>query len=237
MTASSAPLHDFLPDLAAVDRYTERLLATARSLDPGTLGAPSRCAGWTRGHVLTHISRNADALVNLVRNATTGSTTPMYASAEARVADIEAGAGRHLPEQVADLETSADRFRTAAAQLTPEVADVRLAARNNTSVRARFLPSMRLREVVIHHVDLDAGFTFADVDDDVVRQLLEDAVRRLRAHPEAPSLTLRTEEGVSWSLGEGGPTVSGSRVAVLGWLTRGLTEGVEGDLPALPFGG
>ncbi len=234
---AAPPPTDFRADLAAVDRHTELLLATARALDPGSVEAPSLCAGWTRGHVLTHISRNADALLNLVTNATTGSSIPMYTSPESRDGDIEAGAHRPMPEQVADLETSAARFRAGAEGLSEEVADVKLAARNNTSVRARFLPFMRLREVVCHHVDLDAGFTFADLDGDLALAFVEDLVRRLRANPEAPSMTVRTGEGDAWSIGDGQPTVSGSRVAVLGWLARGQTAGLVGDLPTLPFGG
>jgi maleylpyruvate isomerase len=234
---AATPPPDFRADLAAVDRQTDLLLATVRTLDPGSVEAPSLCAGWTRGHVLTHVSRNADALLNLVTNATTGATTPMYASPESRDGDIEAGAHRPMPEQLADLETSAVRFRAAAEGLTEEVADVKLAARNNTSVRARFLPFMRLREVVFHHVDLDAGFGFADVEDDLVLPFVEDLVRRLRANPETPSMTIRTDEGDAWSIGDGQPTVSGSRTAVLAWLARGQTAGLVGDLPTLPFGG
>ncbi len=234
---TAAPPTDFRADLAAVDRHTERLLATARGLDPATVEGPSLCEGWTRGHVLSHISRNADALLNLVTNATTGSTTPMYASPESRDGDIEAGAHRPMAEQVSDLEASADRFRAGAEGLTDEVADVKLAARNNTSVRARFLPFMRLREVVFHHVDLDAGYTFADVESALALQFIEDTVRRLRANPATPSMTIRTDEGDAWSIGDGRPTISGTRAAVLGWLTRGLTDRVVGDLPTLPFGG
>jgi maleylpyruvate isomerase len=234
---AATPPTDFRADLAAVDRQTDLLLATVRTLDPGSVGAPSLCAGWTRGHVLTHVSRNADALVNLVTNAATGATTPMYASPESRDGDIEAGAHRAMPEQLADLETSAVRFRAAAEGLTEEVADVKLAARNNTSVRARFLPFMRLREVVFHHVDLDAGFGFADVEADLVLPFVEDLVRRLRANPGTPSMTIRTDEGDAWSIGDGQPTISGSRTAVLAWLARGQTAGLVGDLPTLPFGG
>jgi maleylpyruvate isomerase len=237
MSDATAPPQDFRADLLAVDRHTDRLLATVNGLDPSSIGAPSLCAGWTRGHVLTHIARNADALLALVTNATTGSTAPMYASPEARDRDIEVGAHRPLAEQVGDLEASAARFRSAAESLSDEVADVKLVARNNTSVRARFLPFMRLRELVIHHVDLDAGFGFADVDEPVLLQLLQDTVRRLRANPETPSMAVRTDEGDAWSIGDGRPTVSGTRAAVLGWLARGQTAGVAGDLPTLPFGG
>jgi maleylpyruvate isomerase len=59
---TTTPNMDFRTHLVAVDRHTEQLLATARSLDPGSIGDPSLCPGWTRGHVLTHIARNADAL-------------------------------------------------------------------------------------------------------------------------------------------------------------------------------
>ena len=58
---------------------TDRLLATVDGLDDAALRQPSRLPGWTRAHVLTHIARNADGLVNLVTWARTGEETPMYA--------------------------------------------------------------------------------------------------------------------------------------------------------------
>jgi maleylpyruvate isomerase len=225
---------DFRTHLVAVDRHTGLLIQTARSLDPGSLGEPSRCPGWTRGHILTHLARNADALVNLVTNATTGSSTPMYASPESRETDIEAGAGRPLDEQVVDVETSAARFASAAAGLTDEMTDLPLVARNNTKVKAGYLPFMRLREVVLHHLDLNADYGFADVDDDVVLWLLQDTIRRLSRDPETPSMSIRTDEGDVWSIGDGQPIVSGSRAEVLAWLTRGVTTGVTGTLPTVP---
>jgi maleylpyruvate isomerase len=235
MTDPTATLNtDIRTNLAAVDRHTQLLLATARSLDPGSIGDPSLCPGWTRGHILTHIARNADALLTLVTNATTGSSTPMYASPEAREADIEAGAGRPLAEQVADVESSATRFAEGAAALTDELSDVPLLARNNTKVKAGYLPFMRVREVVLHHLDLDAGFGFADVDGEVALVLLQDTVRRLRHNSETPSMSIRTDEGDVWSIGDGRPIVSGTRAAILGWLTRGVTSGVTGDLPTIP---
>jgi len=224
-------------DLDAVEAQTTRLLETVRGLAPDSLGRPSLCAGWTRGHVLSHIARNADGLVNLVTAATTGRDIPMYASPEARHADIEVGSGRPLAEQLADLEDGAGQWRQAAAALGEEHAEVRVEARGGVTVRGGYLPFMRLREVVIHHVDLRAGFGFVEVDDDVLKTLLDDQVKRLGRNAATPSVTIRTDEGDAWSIGDGRPTVSGSRAAVLGWLTRGLTEGVVGDLPTLPFGG
>ncbi|KIX77423.1 mycothiol maleylpyruvate isomerase, partial [Streptomyces sp. MBRL 601] len=77
---------DPVRDLTRLDEATARLLTVAGTLDDAALAEPSRLPGWTRGHVLSHLARNADALLNVMAGR------PMYASAEARDADIEAGA-------------------------------------------------------------------------------------------------------------------------------------------------
>ena len=77
--------------MGEVDAATSRLLRTAASFDTADLAAASLLPGWTRGHVLAHLARNADGFVNLLTAARTGEALPMYASLEARTADIEAG--------------------------------------------------------------------------------------------------------------------------------------------------
>ncbi|HZC40516.1 MAG TPA: maleylpyruvate isomerase N-terminal domain-containing protein, partial [Streptosporangiaceae bacterium] len=77
-------------ELAGIQHATGRLLDTIAGLTEAQARAPSLLPGWTRAHVLTHIARNADGLANLLRWARTGTQTPMYASAGARDADIEA---------------------------------------------------------------------------------------------------------------------------------------------------
>ena len=47
-------------------------------------------------------------------------------------------------------------------------------------------------------------------------------------------MSIRTNEGDVWSIGDGRPIVSGTRAAVLAWLTRGDTAGVVGTLPTIP---
>lgn len=237
-SATPAPATSLLvADRSAVDTHTDLLLATVRALDPAQVGAPSLCEGWTKGHVLAHISRNADALLNLVTSAVTGEVVPMYASAAARDVDIEAGARRPLDEQVADLETSAARLGAASQGLTDDLADHTVTARNNVVVRVGALPFMRLREVVYHHVDLGSGFGFDDVDATLTLRFVEEQVRRLRLNRETPSMTIRTDEGDAWTIGDGELAVSGSRSAVLAWLARGTTDDLVGELPTLPFGG
>src|SRR5919204_6987059 len=82
--------------------------------------APSRLPDWSRGHVLAHLARNADALVNLLTWARTDVPTPMYASAAARDADIARDADRPLADHLEDLRLSAARFDAAADALPEE---------------------------------------------------------------------------------------------------------------------
>ena len=222
--------------LDAVADQTDAFLRTARSLDD--VQSPSLCAGWTRGHVLTHVARNADGLAALVRAAVDGSGETMYPSTQARDADIEAGAGRPAAEQVDDVEGTAQALATQLPRLTTEQAEVRLERTpGQFLIKAKNIPFMRLREVVFHHVDLLGGFGFGDLEPELQRLLLNEEVRRLRAAAPPPDLTLRTPDGDEWTVGVGTASVVGERGALLGWLGRGLTDGLSGDpLPRLPEG-
>src|SRR5215211_3296162 len=106
-----------LPHLTETAAATRRLLAGLAELSDADLRAPSLLPGWSRGHVVAHLCRNADAVTNLVAWAATGQERPMYTSQAARDAAIEAGAGRPLAEQLADAEESAERFLAAARDL------------------------------------------------------------------------------------------------------------------------
>ena len=228
---------DTRPDLLeALDRQTARLEATTERLDD--VAAPSLCEGWSRGHVLTHLARNAEGIAALVRAAVDDSGETMYASAEARDADIDAGAGRPVEEQARDVRDTAAAVGSELRRLRPEHGETRLERVPGVRfIPARHLPFMRLREVVYHHVDLDAGFGFADVDAPLLVVFLDDEVKRLRRCDPAPDLTIRTTEGDEWTVGLGTTTVSGDRASVLAWLARGLTDGVSADpLPHLPEG-
>jgi maleylpyruvate isomerase len=226
-------------NLELLEAETRSLLATATRLDDAAMAAPSLCEGWTRAHVVTHVARNADALCHLARWATTGVPTPMYASPEARDADIAEGARRPAAEQVADLVSSAARFAEIAPSLAGAGEEQQVEVRGGRKVPGRDLPTLRLREVVLHHVDLDMGFTLADADAGFVERTLRRAVATLADAPAAPSLRIRSDEGDVWSIGDGATYVTGSRAGLLLWIARGRTDTVtaEGPLPALsPWG-
>jgi maleylpyruvate isomerase len=217
-----------------VDQATERLLQTASELDEVT--APSLLPGWTRGHVLTHIARHADAFCNLLSWARTGVENPAYASPQARADGIEAGAGRPLEEQIEDIRTSHERLADAAAAMTGEAWTFRIPTRGQT---AATLPWARLREVEVHHVDLAAGYTPENWSDGFALRLLREIVGG--AGPDTPAMVLRPY-GIEHPLtigaaGDSTPTVGGPTRAIAAWLagrgdTTELTVSPDGEFPA-----
>ena len=144
--------------LAAVAAAEERLQRTVRRMRPEQVFEPSALPGWTRGHVLAHLARNADALGNLLTGARTGAPTPMYPSPQARDEGIEAGARRPLPEQLQDLRDSAQRLAEVAATL-PDLAWAVEVPHRTGAFPASGVPAKRLREVEYHHVDLALDYT------------------------------------------------------------------------------
>jgi len=209
---------------AELERATGRLLATVESLP---LHASSLCPGWTRGHVVTHLARNADAYVNLLTWARTGVRTPAYASPAAREADIEAGAARPAAVQLADLAAAATRLATAIDALPPEAWSVVVALPSGTEVPAARLVWSRLCEVELHHVDLAAGYGPADWPEAFALRLLHDP-----ATPRAATLT--TPDGTVLLKVPDAPTVTGPPHALAAWLTgRGDGTGLTGELPDL----
>ncbi len=219
------------------------LSATVADLTDADLAEPSLCAGWTRAHVLAHLAHNADALRRLVHWSTTGEHTPAYASPEARDRDIEDGEARSAGELRSDLARSSAEFADAAQALRgrDDLVDVRTGSTSMPLPGAR-IPWARVREVAYHHADLQAGYGFAHASPAVLEHGLHEAMARMEAAadrpgaPEPPGVTVSTTEGDRWQLGDGSQYVSGDRAAVLGWLARGLTDGLhhEEPLPALP---
>jgi maleylpyruvate isomerase len=226
--------------LPEIDRATARLLATARKLDDADLAAPSRLPGWTRGHVLAHLARNADGCVNLLTWARTGIETPQYASDERRDADIETGAGRSGAEQVADLVASAERVDEAVAQMPADAWAAIVRWRSGRARPAAYVTWARLCEVEVHHTDLDAGYTPTDWSDAFVHRLLHELAVDL-ANGMAPVRLHTVDLGHELTIGpDPTVTVSGPGPAIASWLAgrsagTGLTVTPDGPLPTVPI--
>lgn len=216
-------------------------LAAGR-LDPGQLAGPSRLPGWSRGHVLSHLARNADALVNLLTWARTGAEARMYASPTERADGIEAGAYRALPEQLADLAAAGERFTAAAAAVPPDRRSFPVLSAQGREIPASEVPWLRVREVWLHLVDLDAGHDIDAVPPDVAWTLAADvaawmssrtqATAELRAEGQPDTIRLGQADGAD----EAGAVIEGSPQRIAGWLTGRIQgqAGLTGDLPDLP---
>jgi maleylpyruvate isomerase len=229
--------------LAVVRRLAGRLDEVVAELDESAAKAPSRLPGWNRQHVLSHLARNADALVNLLVWAQTGVEHPMYPSKADRDADIEEGSHRMLRVVQEDLTAATERF-TVAADAMPEAAWAnQVVGSRNLRIPAARVPWMRAVELVVHTVDLDCGIDFeegAELAGDGLSYLLNQvaflwkdrddvAARRVEAAPGGPVLQIGTASSETVS------RVTGPAPAVLGWLT-GRTDGagLTGELPELP---
>src|ERR1700734_1919929 len=151
-----------------VDESTGRLLAGTAAITDARAREPSLLPGWTRGHLLTHLARNAAGLRNLLTWARTGVMTPQYPSAAARDEDIEAGAGRSAAELRADVAESAAALAAEAASLPEAAWQASVHGIHGKAHPARFTLTRRLSEVEIHHVDLDIGYQVGDWPDSFV---------------------------------------------------------------------
>lgn len=225
---------DHVHDLALVREATERLLSAAGKLDDAAVAEASRLPDWTRGHVLAHLARNADALVNVLAGR------PMYASAEVRDADIARDAGRTLDVHLADLRAGAARFTEAAE--APGDPDRTVELRNGVTDSAARIPFRRLVEVELHHVDLGIGYELADLPGEFTARAIGYLAARYSGHPGVPAVTLAAADGARWRTGaaEGAPVaVPGTAPALLGWLSGRGARGADltaagAPLPALP---
>ena len=249
--------------LAQVTEDTGLLIRQAEALDDEAVREPSLLTGWTRGHVLTHTARNADALGNLLVWAETGERHDMYASREQRNAGIEAGAGRTAAQLAADLQEASQRFIEAATRLSPDRWAAQVEMRPGGRARpARFILWWRYQEVLIHHVDLDAGFSpahwpaeFTGPQLEFVAEQMSDAAQNGTGAAVANGAGTGTEQGAGFRLhaedtdrrvgvqcdpgDEAKPLVRGAEPGLLAWLIGrsagdGLTVEPAGPLPTPP---
>jgi maleylpyruvate isomerase len=225
-------------------RDGETFLAAQLSTLAGSgITEPSLLPGWTRAHVVGHLTGNADALVNLLRWARTGVETPMYRDPQARLDAIEQLARRPAAALLGEAHGSAAAL-AATVEQTPEPSwpkTVRSAL--GRTIPASEVPWMRTREVWIHAVDLDTGAWFDAFPAALVDRLLADAAATLTGRAECPAVTLAPGDRTrTWSLGpaQSPATVTGTAADLLGWVIgrshRDLPVAVTSrePLPRLP---
>ena len=224
-----------------VAEATRRFVDAVSALSDDQVGEATLIPPWTRGHVITHIARAADSYRRLLTGAIEGVEAPQYPSMEFRAEQIEAGAGRTVPELVADVSESSARFEEMMRALPDAAWRAKVRMRPGELRDPAELPLIRLRELEVHHVDLDVGYNFADIAPDTAVWIIDDVLMELRRRDPIRPLRLKaTDTELSRELGIGGPLITGTRVALLAWLS-GRTPGADlavvgGEaVPAAPY--
>lgn len=193
-----------LPHAELLDQLSQsqaRLEASLSGLTDEQAREPSLLPGWSRGHVVTHLCRNADAMRRLTLGVLAGEPAEMYPGGpDARNAAIEEGADRPAALLAADHEFAGTRLLSTLRLLPLDLLDSTVQWRR--PIAARELTSLRWREVEIHHVDLGLDYTAADWPPQFVAMTLSSELPALQAmHPEVQVPDLPDHELLAWLLG------------------------------------
>ena len=225
------------PVIPLLESATRRLVRTVDALDDVQFGEPSLLPGWTRGHVIAHLVLNAEGLAAAMEGVREHRPTPMYASPEDRNSDIEALSSAD-PGVLRDrLLASTTAIHDAVTELPDDLTGERIERTpgSDRSFTAGRVGEMRLREVEIHHADLDLDYTWADWSPDFTALVLDN---RGAVHDGPPFTAHAADLGRSWTFGDGsGPTVTGPGAALAWWATGrdpgDVLTSDSGDVPTM----
>ncbi|GAA1069092.1 maleylpyruvate isomerase family mycothiol-dependent enzyme [Kitasatospora nipponensis] len=220
-----------------VTRSGARTVAAVDALTEPQVRAPSALPGWSRGHVISHVARSADAYRWLLGVARTGvepgprSDGAVLARATAEGAELPAA------ELAADLGGRLEALFADAAAMPAERWDTPVTALAGWPHPAWYTLYRCWRELETHLVDLDVGYHPADWPEPYVAWALDDTIAALTARDFPLARVEAVDLGRSWSLAARGPVVTGPGHAVLGWLSgraNGTPPGSDGPLPQPP---
>ena len=231
----------------ALPQIDETLLATTRYLqaltvlDEASVRRPSLLPGWSRAHVVAHLSRNADAFTRVLGQVAAGEPAWMYASNEARDADIADTVDRlDLAGLVDDALASTARLTEAlwACVGDPDTPCTRVPGADR-SFPLHTVGPRRRAEVEIHHSDLGTGYEPSTWPPDFSSQMIRQRQDEL-ARTGGPSMVLSsTDVDGLWKFGDGqGPEIHGTVGDLAWWLVgRGGGQGLTCTAGKLPVVG
>jgi len=184
-------------DIDLCRRAHLRLAAVVEALDDDAVRAPSALPGWSVGHVLTHLARNADSVVRRLDGARRGEVVDQYPGGpDARAAEIEAGAGRPADELRADIEATSAAVDAAFVTFPAEHWDRLGRTVFGDELPVATLPFGRAREVEVHLVDLDVGIEPAGWPPELAQRWLPELLAGLPARTDPTAL-------LAWTLRRG----------------------------------
>ena len=143
--------------IAGATREHRKAEDVIRGLSDDDVRGPSMLPGWSRGHVVTHIARNADAMRQMAEAARDGRSVLMYpGGADQRIGDIESGSVRPVAELVADVTESNAALEAEWSLLPDEIWTEGIGYRTAGAATLADFAFLRWRETAIHVIDLGA---------------------------------------------------------------------------------
>lgn len=213
-------------DIEGATAAHARLLATVAALTDEDTDRPSLLPGWTVGHVLTHLARNADSHARILAAAAGGDSVEQYEGGwAAREAGIEGGADRSAADLVDDVRSASARLEELWASLPEAAWDGHGFNSDGDRWPCAQLPFHRWREVEVHLVDLGLGPSWTDWPDAYVARELPRALATLPVRLVDPAARRQL---TAWLLDRGPSPGDG----VVGqWVLGGWEEAPSTDDP------
>jgi maleylpyruvate isomerase len=187
------------PDVDGCADAHLRLATTVAGMSDLEARHPSLLPGWTRGHVVNHLARNAEAMVRRVEAAKQGEMIEQYPGGVAgRAAEIEAGADRCANDLIADVVDWSDRLDGCFVTLDDDGWALPVRSLQGEVHPVARLPFRRWREVEVHLVDLGLGTGPGDWSEAFVDRALPSLLASVEHRTDRRMLT-------AWLLGRGTP--------------------------------
>ena len=156
---------------------------------------PSLLPGWTVGHVLTHVARNADSHVRRAEAAVRGEMVDQYDGGYVgRNRDIETGSTRSASEIIEDVRGSALAVEESWRALPVDAWTGRTRDANGRERPLFELPSRRWQEVEVHLVDIGVGVSHRDWLGEFVLEWLPRTRERMWGQLPAEASGLRFDD-------------------------------------------
>lgn len=225
--------------LAELHKAGAALTAGLDRIPAGGEIAPSTLPGWSRGHLLAHLTGICDALARQVEYGRRGETVELYdGGVEGRNRAIDLAAGHSLGQHREDVDAALHRALAAFDSLGADEWQTRIAFRDGVIFDAGLA---LWRELVIHTADLDSGTGPETWNREFCSHLFDFLAARI---PADTRLVLQPVALPPLALGAGGSTVvvSGMVTDIAAWLAgrrpsldslRATAAGDGTDLPAL----
>ncbi|MFP3463415.1 maleylpyruvate isomerase family mycothiol-dependent enzyme [Arthrobacter globiformis] len=217
--------------LAELHKAADAVASLAAKLTEADVPAPSALPGWTRGHVLAHITGISNAMARQLEYAARGETVELYDGGyDGRTKAIEMSAGHALEQHRADLDSALQRALRAFDSLDASATEGDAAAGAASADASGWHAPISYRggvvldggfalwrELVIHASDLNTGRG----PETWSRQFCEHLFTFLAARvPEGQKLVLQPLGLPRVTIGTGGRStvVSGMVTDIAAWL-------------------